>query len=62
MEITFDFPQKIILKGDYLIYQPDISEEEFWELANEDSNFELIDGAYSSIYRHRERTKKYFNI
>ena len=29
MEITFDFPQKIILKGDYLIYQPDISEEEF---------------------------------
>ncbi|MFX0102545.1 MAG: Uma2 family endonuclease [Candidatus Hodarchaeota archaeon] len=38
------FPEKVLEGGEYVFLKPDVSEEEFWELANEDSNFELVDG------------------
>jgi Uma2 family endonuclease len=45
MDFILDFPSKLFLKGDdYVIMRPDISEQEFWEISNEDTNFELIDG------------------
>jgi len=44
MEIILDLPEQILLKGDYIVFKPDYSEEEFWQIANEDTNFELIDG------------------
>ncbi|MHA1148475.1 MAG: Uma2 family endonuclease [Promethearchaeota archaeon] len=45
MEFILDVPSKLNLKGDdYLLMKFDVSEEEFWEIANEDSNFELING------------------
>ena len=45
MEFILDVPSKLYLKGDdYLLMKFDVSEEEFWEIANEDSNFELING------------------
>jgi len=45
MEFILDVPSKLNLKGDdYLLMKFNVSEEEFWEIANEDSNFELING------------------
>ena len=44
MAILLKFPKDIILEGEYIIMKPEVSEEQFWELANEDSNYELIDG------------------
>jgi Uma2 family endonuclease len=44
MEITFNSSSSFQLSGDYIIIKPNISEEEFWEITNEDTNFELIDG------------------
>lgn len=44
MEISFNFSDSFHLSGDYMILKPNISEDEFWEIANEDANFELIDG------------------
>jgi Uma2 family endonuclease len=44
MEISFNLPDSIHLSGEYVILKPNISEEQFWEIANEDANFELIDG------------------
>ncbi|MBD3254337.1 MAG: hypothetical protein GF383_04550 [Candidatus Lokiarchaeota archaeon] len=44
MEINLDFPYKIVLKEEYLVLKPDVTEEEFWEISNEDTHFELIDG------------------
>jgi Uma2 family endonuclease len=43
MEINLDFPYNIKLKDEYLVIKPDVSEEEFWEISNEDTHFELID-------------------
>jgi Uma2 family endonuclease len=43
MEITLDFPYKMILKDEYLVLKPDFSEEDFWKISNEDTNFELLD-------------------
>jgi Uma2 family endonuclease len=37
-------PENILAKGDYIFMKPDVTESEFWELTNEDSNCELIDG------------------
>ena len=42
MEIIVNYPEQILLKGEYIVFKPDISEEEFWEISNEDTNFELI--------------------
>ncbi|MBD3195302.1 MAG: hypothetical protein GF317_09620 [Candidatus Lokiarchaeota archaeon] len=45
MEFILDVPSKLNLKGeDYLLMKFNVSEKEFWEIANEDSNFELING------------------
>lgn len=45
MEFILDVPNRLILKGDdYLVMKFNVSEKEFWEIANEDSNFELING------------------
>ena len=45
MEFILDVPSKLNLKGDdYLLMKFNVSEDEFWEVANEDSNFELING------------------
>lgn len=44
MVIHLDFPHNVIIDGEYIIMKPGVSEEEFWEIANEDTNFELIDG------------------
>ncbi len=45
MEFILDFPSQLILKGeDYTLMKYGVSEEEFWELSKEDTNFELIDG------------------
>lgn len=33
-----------MLDKEYIIFQPDVTEEEFFEFANEDTNCELIDG------------------
>lgn len=45
MEFILDFPAKLDLRGDdYLLIRPRISEAEFWEIANEDLDVELIDG------------------
>ena len=44
MEISFNLPNSIHLSGEYVILKPNISEEQFWQVANEDANFELIDG------------------
>ena len=44
MAILLQFPKDVILEGDYIIMKPGVSEEEFWGLANEDSDYELIDG------------------
>lgn len=40
-----DIPSQLNLKGDdYLLMKFNVSEDEFWEIATEDSNFELING------------------
>lgn len=44
MAILLKFPKNIILEGEYIIFKPGVTEEEFWKLSNEDSNYELIDG------------------
>jgi Uma2 family endonuclease len=44
MEIILNLPESIQLSGDYIVLKPNITESEFWEIANEDTNFELIDG------------------
>jgi Uma2 family endonuclease len=44
MVIHLDFPHNVKIDGEYIVMKPDVSEEEFWEIANEDTNFELIDG------------------
>jgi len=33
MNVILNLPEQIILKGEYLILKPDITEKEFWELA-----------------------------
>ena len=38
------FPKEMLIEGEYILLKPDVSEEEFWEISDEDSNFELIDG------------------
>ncbi len=38
------FGEEKYIEKEYLILQPDVSEEEFWEYANEDTNCELING------------------
>ncbi len=44
MTILLKFREEKLLDGEYIIFQPDVSEEVFWEYVNEDSNCELIDG------------------
>ena len=44
MTVLLKFGEEKILEGEYVIFQPDVSEEVFWEYVNEDSNCELING------------------
>jgi len=44
MELHLDFPYKLVLKEEYLVLKPDVTEEKFWEMSNEDTHFELIKG------------------
>ncbi len=44
MTVLLKFGEEKLLEGEYIILQPDISEEVFWEYVNEDSNCELING------------------
>jgi len=44
MTILLKFGEEKLIDKEYLILQPDVSEEEFWEYANEDTNCELING------------------
>jgi len=44
VDIILDLPHHIHLKGDYIVLKPSVTEEQYWALANEDTNFELIDG------------------
>ena len=44
MTVLLKFGEEKILEGEYVIFQPDVSEEVFWEYVNEDSNSELING------------------
>jgi len=44
MAVLLKFPREILLEGEYIILKQDVSDEEFWEMSNEDSNYELIDG------------------
>ncbi len=44
MAILLKFPKEVILEGEYIIFKPEVTEEEFWELSNEDTNYELIEG------------------
>lgn len=44
MAILLKFPEEKILEGDYIIYKHGVTEEEFWEFVNEDTNCELIEG------------------
>ena len=45
MEFILDIPSRLVLKGEeYLVQKFGISEADFWELSNEDTHFELIDG------------------
>ena len=44
MTILLKFQEERIFEKEYIILQPDITEEEFWTFANEDTHCELIDG------------------
>ncbi|MHA1265563.1 MAG: Uma2 family endonuclease [Candidatus Helarchaeota archaeon] len=44
MTLLLKFREERLLEGEYIIFQPDVSEEVFWEYVDEDSNCELIDG------------------
>ena len=44
MAILIKAPKEILLEGEYVIFKPDVSEEEFWKISDEDSNYELING------------------
>jgi len=44
MTVLLKFREEKLLEGEYIIFQPEVSEEVFWEYVNEDSNCELIDG------------------
>ena len=44
MTVLLKFGEEKLLEGEYVIFQPDVTEEVFWEYVNEDSNCELING------------------
>lgn len=44
MTVLLKFQEEVILDGEYIILKPDVTEEEFWKISSEDSNYELIDG------------------
>jgi Uma2 family endonuclease len=59
MEIYLDFPYRMVLKDEYTVLKPDVSEEEFWEMSNEDTNFELLDGV---LYIHSPASTEHEEI
>mgnify|MGYP006289565991 CR=1 FL=1 len=44
MVLLLRYPKNLKIEGEYIILKPDVSEDEFWEISDEDSNFELING------------------
>ena len=65
MEFKIDFPHSIDLRGtDYTILKYDTTEDEFWKLSDEDTNFELIDGVlviHSPASTEHEQLFSYLN-
>ncbi|MHA1265368.1 MAG: Uma2 family endonuclease [Candidatus Helarchaeota archaeon] len=69
MTILLKFGEEKLIDKEYMILQPDVTEAEFWEYANEDTNCELIDGVliiHSPASEEHESIFKYlltfFNI
>ncbi|HKZ42857.1 MAG TPA: Uma2 family endonuclease [Candidatus Hodarchaeales archaeon] len=62
MAVLLKSHKEVVIEGDYILFKPDVTEEEFWKIADEDSNYELIDGAlvihspaseeHEDIFRH----------
>ncbi len=44
MTVLLKFGEEKLIDKEYIILQPDVTEAEFWEYANEDMNCELING------------------
>ncbi|MHA1168247.1 MAG: Uma2 family endonuclease, partial [Candidatus Hodarchaeales archaeon] len=64
MAILLKFPEKILIEGEYVLLKPGVTEEEFWEISNEDSNFELLDGVlviHSPASKEHEDIFSYLN-
>ncbi|MHA1150899.1 MAG: Uma2 family endonuclease [Promethearchaeota archaeon] len=65
MEFKIDFPSSLDLRGtDYTILRYDITEDEFWKLSDEDTNYELIDGVlviHSPASTEHEQIFSYLN-
>ena len=59
MTILLKFGEEKLLEGEYLILQPNVSEEVFWEYVNEDSNCELINGV---LIIHSPASKEHEDI
>ncbi len=59
MTVLLKFREEKLLEGEYIIFQPAVSEEVFWEYVNEDSNCELIDGV---LVIHSPASEEYENI
>ena len=65
MEFKIDFPHSLDLRGaDYTILRYNITEDEFWKLSDEDTNYELIDGVlviHSPASTEHEQIFSYLN-
>lgn len=59
MTVLLKFGEEKLLEGEYMISQPNVSEEVFWEYANEDSNCELINGV---LIIHSPASKEHEDI
>nr|MDO8114433.1 Uma2 family endonuclease [Candidatus Sigynarchaeota archaeon] len=59
-------PEELLLEGDYVLLKTGVSEKRFWEIADEDSNFELIDGMLvihsPASTEHEELFKRLFSF
>lgn len=59
LAILLKYPTEITLEGEYIILKPDVTEEEFWEISNEDTNYELLDGV---LVIHSPATEEHEDI
>lgn len=64
MTVLLKFGEEKLLEGEYMISQPNVTEEVFWEYVNEDSNCELINGVliiHSPASKEHEDIFSYLN-